>query len=67
MFGDSYDEDGDPPLQPAELARRFRLVALAWLVGAAVLWAVGGLQLGFAIVVGVVGAVSALALAQYQR
>jgi hypothetical protein len=50
-----------------QLWRRFRDVAIAWVVGSAVLWAVGGLDLWFAIVVAVGGCASALALARYWR
>jgi hypothetical protein len=69
-YDPSGDEDDDPAVaarEYAQLWRRFRDVAIAWLVGAALLWAVGGLDLTFAIVLAVAGCASALAVARYWR
>jgi hypothetical protein len=69
-YDDHEDAGADPAAtarEYAQLGRRFREVAIAWVAGAAVLWAVGGLDLTFAIVLAVTGCVSALAFARYWR
>lgn len=66
MFEDDYEEEAPPPAVEAERnQRRFLLTALGWLLFGAVFYALGSLSLGFAIVVVVAGAGSALAFAAY--
>ena len=43
--------------------RRFLVAAVVWVVGTAAYYAIGGLDIGFAVIIGVTGGVSALAIA----
>ncbi|MEA2458828.1 MAG: hypothetical protein QOC95_1800 [Thermoleophilaceae bacterium] len=45
--------------------RRFLVMAAVWIVGTWVYYAIGGLDFGFAVVVGAVGGASALGIALY--
>ena len=67
MFDEDEEPEAPPEVEYADLQRRFLLAAAAWIVGVAVLYVFGFLDLAFAIVVAVSGSVSALAVAFYWR
>jgi hypothetical protein len=55
----------DSPEEFRRQRKRFLIVALVWVAGTAAYWAIGGLAPGFALLVGIVGGASALAIAAY--
>ena len=67
MYGEDYeDEDELPPeVEYADLQRRFLFTAAGWVAAVALLYVLGFLAPGFAIVAAATGGVSALAFTGY--
>ena len=68
MYDEDYRDDepeAPPEVEYADLQRRFLMTAAGWVVIVGLLYVLGYLELGIAIVVAVSGGLSALAVAGY--